>query len=334
MNQLTIGKLRGIQQLSNQSGIISILAEDQRGSMQKLINPDNPDSVTPQDLTIHKLELAEAMAQYATGVLLDPEYGASQAIAAGVLPGSTGLLVSTEVSGYEATGDKRYQVLIEGWDVEKIKRMGASAAKLLIHYRHDTSDVRERQEQLVSQLAERCKELDLAFLVEPVTYALSNESKEEFAEKKPQLVVEAAKTISKLGVDILKLEFPTTHMNYDRTKLRDFCRAVNDATSVPWVILSAGVAFDVFELQTEIACECGASGFACGRAIWQEAMPIHDADKRRYFLNTTARQRLERLNELANRYATPWYRKLGLEPNKLTSTPEDWYKNYNDFNCK
>jgi len=94
------------------------------------------------------------------------------------------------------------------------------------------------------------------------------------------------------------------------------------------VVLSAGVDFEPFCQQVEIACQNGASGFLAGRAIWQEAMHIDKARERIKFLATVGADRLKKLNEIAAKYATPWYKKLGLTSGELAPTAEGWYQQY------
>ena len=96
-------------------------------------------------LVDRKLELCAALAPHASAILLDPDYGAAQCIAGGVLPGHTGLLVSIEATGYENSPQGRITSLLKGWSVEKIKRMGGSAVKILVYYRPDLPNVAQKQ---------------------------------------------------------------------------------------------------------------------------------------------------------------------------------------------
>ena len=100
------------------------------------------------------------------------------------------------------------------------------------------------------------------------------------------------------------------------------------SSQVPWVVLSAGVDFELFYQEVEIACQAGASGFLGGRAIWQEAMYIDDAQERAKYLSTVGADRLNRLTEIANKYAVPWYKKLGLSSHELADALEGWYREY------
>jgi tagatose 1,6-diphosphate aldolase len=100
---LSLGKLRGLQQIANPDGLFAMCAMDHRGSMQRLINAAEPERVTADQLTEYKRDVTETLAPVSSAVLLDPIFGAAQAIATGALPGSSGLLVSLEETGYERT---------------------------------------------------------------------------------------------------------------------------------------------------------------------------------------------------------------------------------------
>ena len=215
--------------------------------------------------------------------MLDPEYGAGQAIAAGLLPGPKGLLVSMEKTGYSGDSTARITELLPGWSVKKAKRMGASAVKLLIYFRPDLKDVASKQVDLVARLADQCLEEDIAFLVEPVSYSIEGvgTSSKKFAEIKPGLVIETARQITALPIDVLKAEFPADiKFEQDEGKLLGLCQELNQASRLPWVLLSAGVDFDSFQKQVEIACKAGASGFLAGRALWQLFLQIRSRGTR------------------------------------------------------
>ena len=57
-------------------------------------------------------------------------------------------------------------------------------------------------------------------------------------------------------------------------------------------------------------------------------MCIENAQERVQYLSTVGSDRLERLTEIANRYAVPWYKKLGLAAHELVHTSERWYQEY------
>jgi tagatose 1,6-diphosphate aldolase len=136
--------------------------------------------------------------------------------------------------------------------------------------------------------------------------------------------METAKQITALPIDVLKAEFPCDlEYENDEGRLLDLCHQLNEASQVPWVILSAGVNFDLFYQEVEIACQAGASGFLAGRALWQEATGISSRQERLRFLELTVVKRLESLTKLANAHGTPWYAKL-----EARKVDENWYRAY------
>jgi tagatose 1,6-diphosphate aldolase len=328
---ISIGKLRGLQQLADSKGMMTMCAIDHRGALKRALNEKNLAAVSYQDIVDFKLDLCQAVAAFASAILLDPEYGAGQAIVAGLLPGSKGLLVSMEKTGYSGDSTARITELLPGWSVKKAKRMGASAVKLLIYFRPDLKDIASKQLDLVARLADQCLEEDIAFLVEPVSYPIEEggASLKQFAEIKPALVIETARQITALPIDVLKVEFPAdTKFEQDEGRLLKFCQELNQASRLPWVLLSAGVDFDSFKKQVEIACKAGASGFLAGRALWQEGAKIRSREERINFLRNTAAPRLKKLAEIADRYGKPWYSRLGVENGRFAPVTEDWYRNY------
>jgi tagatose 1,6-diphosphate aldolase len=328
---ISIGKLRGLQQLADSKGMMTMCAIDHRGALKRALNEKNPDTVSYQDMVDFKLDLCQAIAPFASGILLDPEYGAGQAIAAGLLPGHKGLLVSIEKTGYTGDSTARITELLPDWSVKKVKKMGASAVKLLIYFRPDLKNVASKQLDLVARLADQCLEEDIAFLVEPVSYPIEEggASSRKFAEIKPGLVVETARQITALPIDVLKAEFPADiKFEQNEGKLLGLCQELNQASRLPWVLLSAGVDFESFRKQVQIACKAGASGFLAGRALWQEGAQIRARDERMTFFQNTAAPRLKELAEIADSYGKPWHSRLGAENGKFATVAEGWYRSY------
>ncbi|MFH1382411.1 MAG: tagatose 1,6-diphosphate aldolase [Chloroflexota bacterium] len=333
MRNLTIGKIRGLQQIANQDGVFTICAMDHRGSLRSMINAQDPESVKYEAMVERKIELCSALAKYASAVLLDPIYGAAQCISRSILPKETGLLVAIEATGYVGSKEERVATLLEGWDVEKIKRMGASAVKILVYYRPDLPEIKRKQLDTINRVAGDCTKYDIPFLVEAVSFPVGSEidNRGEFAARRGELVIDTARDITALPIDVLKAEFPAdVRLEYkkDKSELIALCERLSATSPVPWVILSGGVDFDHFYEQVEIACRGGASGFLGGRAIWQEAANTPDAGERVRFLSTVSVDRVKRLAELTTKYGLPWYRKLGLTSEEMTQVSEKWYQEY------
>lgn len=315
MRPITIGKLRGLQQISSERGTITALALDHRQNLRKA----NPAFVNDQELSCFKLDVTSALASKATAVLLDPEVSAAQAVAQRAIPPQAGLVVAVESTGYTGDATARQAQIIPGWTVEKAKRMGASAIKLLVYYHPDSSTAGEI-EAFTSRIAEDCKKHDLVLMLEPLSYSL-DESRKLTSEEKRSVVVETARRLTPLHVDILKAEFPLDADDTDESKWLDACREISSASTVPWILLSAAVDYETFLRQVTIACNAGASGIAVGRAVWKEAVTMNRED-RMTFLRTTARQRISRLTSLCHALAKPYADFYTAE------APFDWYKTY------
>jgi tagatose 1,6-diphosphate aldolase len=331
MPTLTLGKIRALQQLANEAGVFTISALDHRGDFVKSLEAMFGTKITWQMVVREKERLLKVLAPHSSAILLDPQYGAGAMIAGGLLPGSVGLMIAREKSGYTLENQSRTTVLLDDWSVEKIKRIGAAAVKLLLFYHPQAANARD-QEAIVSRLAEECQTYDIPLLVEPICYPLEPDQAKtgpEFAAQRPNIVLETARRLVPLGIDVLKAEFPT-EASYQPHQvdslMREYCRQLTAAIDIPWVLLSAGVEFATFQKQVEIACEAGASGFLAGRAIWQEAIHMPNEVDRDHFLNTVAVSRLRILNDIAGYRARPWTQAVPAET--LPHIEEGWYAQY------
>ena len=321
MKPISIGKLRGLQQISSRRGTFTALALDHRQNLRKA----NPAFINDAELSCFKVEVTSALAKRATAVLLDPEVSAAQAIAQRAIPNNVGLVVAVESTGYTGDATARHAQIIPGWSVEKAKRMGASAIKLLVYYHPDSSTAGEI-EDFTATIAEDCRKHDLVLMLEPLSYSLE-ESKGGVtpplltSEEKRYVVVETARRLTPLDVDILKAEFPLDVADTDESNWMEACKDISSASITPWILLSAAVEYETFLRQVTVACNAGASGIAVGRAVWKEAVTM-TGDERMKFLRTTARSRLSRLTSLCHALAKPY------TDFYTADAPFDWYKIY------
>ena len=315
MKSISIGKLRGLQQIATPRGTFTALALDHRQNLRKV----NPAFLDEQELSRFKLDVTSILAEEATAVLLDPEVSAAQAIAQAVIPRHIGLVVALESTGYTGDATARHAQIIPGWSVEKTKRMGASAIKLLVYY-HPDSPTSSEIEDFTAQVAEDCQKHDLVLMLEPLSYSL-DESRKLTSEEKRYVVVETARRLTRLNVDILKAEFPLDITEGDPNIWKDACAEISTASLVPWILLSAAVDFETFVHQVTTACNAGASGIAVGRAVWKESVQLKSGD-RIDFLRTVGKERISRLTSLCNALGKPLFDFY------QATAPFDWYQTY------
>lgn len=318
--KLSIGKLRGLQRISSPRGTFTCLALDHRQNLRKALNPAAPSSIGDAQLSDFKLEVSRAIADQSTAVLLDPEVSAAQAVATYAVPGTVGLVVAMESTGYGGAPTARQSQILPGWSIEKAKRMGADAIKLLVYYHPDSSTAGEI-ESFVEEVADDCRKYDLATMLEPLSYPLDLAARKLASDERCYVVTETARRLTPLGMDVLKAEFPLNVADVNEAHMADACTKISKASVIPWILLSAAVDFETFVRQVTMACRAGASGIAVGRAVWQETVSLN-GEARLAFLRTTGRQRLSRLTALCSELGKP------ISDFYIAEAPFDWFKNY------
>lgn len=330
MKKLSIGKIRGLNELTDSKGFLTVLALDQRGSLIRAMGLDKGDPDLYKIIRDFKMETVKELLPACSAVLLDPQFSAAEAIAEGLI-GQKGIIVATEETGYVEKPEGRVNQLVNGWSLEKAKRMGASAAKLLVYYNPRIPSLAQTQVEFIRSLSELAEDLDLPLLVEPMSYSANPDipkKSKEFSIIRPEIVLDTVKDLGKLGIDLLKLEFPVdVEFEKDKKVWQAACEKITEYAPVPWVLLSAGVNFDIFRDQLEVACKAGAAGFVAGRAIWKEAASVKGT-ARSEFLQNTAAGRAKELVEIVHQNGNPWQSKMAP---LFMPVENNWLKEYKEF---
>jgi len=325
---LTPGKLSGLRQITDDKGRFRVFALDQSNSFKKALRAlaeklGKPAEPTYEQIRDAKLEMVKVLSPYASAVLLDVNYGARQAINSFSLPKSVGLIVRSEASK-DAGIPSEYE---PGWSVEKIKKMGGAAVKLLVYL--DTEDKANVKAQIafVEKVAKACAEQDILLMTEELSFPRKGEDKSSptYKARKVKNIIEATKLIGP-ATDILKLEFPANMKEDSEAQITDNLGRLNEAAIRPWVLLSAGEKFDIFSRQVELALKAGCSGYMAGRAIFNEYFEQTTPQARAQFLATTGVERMKIINKHIDSYAPSWLERYGLTPAELAAavTPT-WY---------
>lgn len=268
-----------ITKLQNKNGFIKIAAMDHRDSLRKFIPEDK--------LSEFKKLLTETFSPYSTAVLVDPEYGRDAIASARNL--GLGLMLTREKTGYVDNPDGRVTELYDEFDSKKLKEMGADAVKILLYY-NSKSPNKQAQLEVVKKVREETLAENLPFLVEPITYEIKGTLYDKGEE-----TIHAVRDLTEL-CDILKLEFPSDLSTPDRAT--SVLAEIQEIITVPWVLLSRGMKFEIYKTALELSKNYDCKGFAVGRAVWQEVNEYKTWPEIENFIKTTALNRMKELSEI------------------------------------
>jgi tagatose 1,6-diphosphate aldolase len=329
--KITAGKLSGLKRVSNERGVIAAAAMDQRGSLQKALAKEKGSDAGDAMMEEFKSLVTEVLTPHASAILLDPEWG---------LPASkrraknAGLLLAYEKTGYDKTGPGRLPDLLDHWSARRLKEAGADCAKILLYYTpYDPKEVNDKKHAWVERIGDECRANDIPFFLEFVGYEEGADEKGfEYANKKPEIVIESMKEFSKdrYGVDVLKVEVPVNmkfvegakvyagQKAYSRQEAMDLFRKAASVASKPFIYLSAGVSNKEFTESLELAADAGVkfNGVLCGRATWKDGIPIYakqGAEAFRKWLQSEGVKNISNVNERL-KAASSWFPIYEAEP--------------------
>jgi len=338
--KITRGKFNGINACADSRGVIAALAVDHRGNLLDAIARARGEhgQATAADMLAFKTTVTRVLTPSASAVLLDPEYGLG-AIASRA-PG-TGVLLAYEKSGYDFNTRGRLPDLLPQWSVRRLVEAGAQAIKILLYYNPfdeaSSLSINSIKQAYIERIGAECMGADVPFFLEPLVYdeAIGDEKGLAFARKKPEYVARAMEEFSKprYGVDVLKVELPINPTfvagtraftgegtAYSRQEAIEHFRTTASTTSLPFIYLSAGSTDEVFCDMLELAAEAGVkySGVLCGRATWQDAIPVYANEgvaALEGWLAERGLQNIQALNDVLARGATAWWDAYGGKDN-------------------
>jgi len=328
------GKLKSLEAVSNENGVITAAAMDQRGSLQKSIAKAKGVSdreVTPAMMSEFKIAVSKILTPYASAILLDPEFGLPASRARSK---NAGLLLAYEKTGYDATGAGRIPTFLDGYSAKRLREEGADCVKVLLYYSpFDDPKVNERKHQIMERVGKECEEEDIAFFLEFVGYdPKGGEAKDlAYAKIKPDVVIKSMEEFSKdkYRVDVLKVEMPIdvkflkgskafngTEAVYDWEEAKAIFKRQDQCTKKPFIYLSAGVSDDIFRESLELAISTGVNfaGVLCGRATWKDGIPVYGKEGVKgleAWLLDRGVKNIKALNAVLAKGAKPWYARYG-----------------------
>jgi tagatose 1,6-diphosphate aldolase len=313
MTNHKLGKLNHLKKLCTDNNHFQMLAVDQRPPIFNLISAANNGQYTYQQVVECKKLITTHLSQQATAILMDPHYSLSNLLS---FNKSKGLVITLEEHNFKETNNGRYSENINNWSVEKIKKAGGDAVKVLAWYRPDAEDDSiEHQRNYVQTIGEECEKYSIPFLLELLVYPFQNDENHtteyvEQKQKKTQHVIDSVLEFAKdkYKVDIFKLESPV-----DSSQLKDeitpetedaFKELASATNNKPWVVLSSGMDKDSFYKCLELAYKNGASGYLAGRTIWLDAFKEYpNIELVEKGLKTDSVSYVKKLNDLTSKNA-------------------------------
>jgi len=334
--QLTAGKLWGLRRMADSAGRFKMTAVDQRPPIKGPIAAHHGTRDAPWDqVAAFKTLLIETLQDQSTAMLLDPHYAVPMGL--DVFSPAKGLIVTLEDSLFTETEGGRVSSEIDNWSVEKIKRMGGDAVKVLAWYRPDSSpEVCRAQQDFTKRIGEACATYDIPFLFELLVYPLAADAHQtkdyvEMKGKKADDVLASVAEFAKpcYGVDVFKLESPVNAADADgSTAVQDVFDEMGRIAGRPWVMLSAGAGKPEFKSVLEHAYKAGASGFLAGRAIWLDAFRAYpDWARMRYELEGESARYMADISALTDAQATPWFENPCFETRPSIAPADQTFRN-------
>ena len=315
MKSITTGKYIHIKKLCNDNHHLQMLAIDQRPPIFNLIKKKKK-NYTYEDVVDFKKHISLNLSQYSTAILMDPVYSVPNLVTTSKC---NGLIITLEEHAFIEKGQGRYSKNIKNWTVEKIKKIGGDAVKVLAWYRPDADQKSiKHQKKYIETIGKQCEKYDIPFLLELLVYPFKNEigySKDykEQLDKNQNHVIDSVKEFSKskYKVDIFKLESP---VDSNKLKSSKFTKATENAfkqlskatRNIPWVMLSSGMSKQSFFNCLKLAYKNGASGYLAGRTIWLDAFKDYpNYQKIKKNLNKESVNYVKKLNLLTKNKAFP-----------------------------
>lgn len=292
MNEMTTAEYRGYQQICGKDGAMMVVACDQRGAMRQLLadTEEARANISNDDLGAVKRDIVSYLANHASSVLLDVACAVPRVVDKAELARDVALILGLDASGYDETPEGyRLSRLVEGITARKVRDLGGTAGKIMVYLRADTPAANEANIAILRHCIQDFAQENLLLVVEFLTYPLPGESKAEYQEAIPGLIVEGSRICLDCGAKVLKIPYPGTP---------EACAQVTEISgNVPWAVLSAGVDHETFLLQVEIAMANGASGVIAGRSLWKDCIAL-DRDVARERLTGKALPRLRQMQSV------------------------------------
>lgn len=287
-----------LSKLARPSGVLAMVAVDQREALRGMFAKFQEGPVPDSQLTQFKVTVAKILSPFASGLLVDQEFGLDSIVSQKALSTNCGLIAAADLLIGPPGGAATETRVDPAIDPQRMRRIGSVGLKFLILWRSDESpDVRSA---LVEEFLSLCSAAGLPSIIEiivkPPQQAGALFDREED-------LIRAAKEAATWKPDLYKAEIPF-YGEGDLDSITRNAQRITDVIGGPWVVLSNGVKSESFAGAVEACAKGGASGFLAGRAVWADIVGSKDIS---VALREVSIPRLEKLGSIVDKFARPWH---------------------------
>ena len=244
-----------------------ILAIDHRQVFSDLLNK-KINNVNNINIAEYKEKIMEIFKDDVNGILINPEnYNIISDLSINKK------YVSLEGDDYSNSTFSAEQYLSKNFSIKDIKKLGANYIKLFMYINSKEKNLLAKL-SLISKVSKECVENEIPFLFEPII-----DLDLQFVYEDLLKIIEKLKIIN---IDILKLQFPFDINLYTEEQAINMLSTITKMLDCPWILLSGGIDFNKFLKQLEYSKKSGCSGFAVGRALWNEYLTASVEDESKF----------------------------------------------------
>ena len=155
MNKNLLGKFIHLKKLCSEFYHFQMLAVDQRPPIFKIISAAKKRKHSYKEVVECKNLISSNLSPLTSATLLDPHYSIPNILKHNK---SKGLIITLEDHEFRETKKGRYSKNIKNWTVEKIKKVGGDAVKVLAWYRPDSEKKSlVHQKKYIQKIGDECE---------------------------------------------------------------------------------------------------------------------------------------------------------------------------------
>ena len=252
-----------------QNGIFHIFAIDHRDVLTVKMDEKLGKRTDDAEVLNEKLRLIGVVSNMASAVLVDTYYFIHGKKLDEHLDMNQ-VLIGIERNNYDISkiGDG---YLTDKISIRELAENGCNMIKLFAYYQPDM-EFTDEIDNVIGYVVDECKKYEIPLMLEPILYRSTPETK-------LQLTRDMLNRLKKFDIDIYKIDFPGDLQRYSDEENCRICTEINNLLAKPWIILSSGITLKDFEKQLKIAGNCGASGYAIGRSVWNNFILEENLDE-------------------------------------------------------